>query len=509
MAATLRCLFRKAWFCSMKRIAVLLFLLAAFPAALLCQSRQENGNSEVKNQIDSKLEEYFEAIKYESIPVKSEECDFLIESCTDSLLRQEVGYKILSHYMSSKIMGDEDVAILVFRKWYENGLLKMPDESEFYSMKLLADLSRRSLIGCPAPKLEMETPDGSFCEFPGTTERYKVLFFYDTECPDCKIQTILLRNTFESEDFPVDFYAVYTGSMYSAWTEFIEKQFDIASSNLRVTHLWDAASVSDFPAKYGVISTPKMFLVDPRGIIVGRGLDALALTAMLMQIFTDTNLDYGSEKSEEFYDSVFSYPDEVSAEQVRGIADYIAVSTLEKKDTVMFRQMSGDLLYYLSERSGEGYNEGMSYLIDKYIMGRNDIWKSEDDSLKIIGVASIFADLFSKAKPGTKIADMSVEGTLLTRNRTRHGKFNLRKLGGSSNVILFYTESCPHCQAEKAALEAQQKSLGRSKVLLVNIDKCGCREELLENFDLSSTPLLVLTDKKAVILRRYFSMIEK
>ena len=175
----------------------------------------------------------------------------------------------------------------------------------------------------------------------------------------------------------------------------------------------------------------------------------------------------------------------------------------------MFRQMSGDLLYYLSERSGEGYNEGMSYLIDKYIMGRNDIWKSEDDSLKIIGVASIFADLFSKAKPGTKIADMSVEGTLLTRNRTRHGKFNLRKLGGSSNVILFYTESCPHCQAEKAALEAQQKSLGRSKVLLVNIDKCGCREELLENFDLSSTPLLVLTNKKAVILRRYFSMIEK
>ena len=62
----------------------------------------------------------------------------------------------------------------------------------------------------------------------------------------------------------------------------------------------------------------------------------------------------------------------------------------------MFRQMTGDLLYYLSAKRGEAFKEGMDYLIDNYILGRNDVWKSQDDSLKVTGMAMVMDDLLSK-----------------------------------------------------------------------------------------------------------------
>ena len=45
--------------------------------------------------LDSLLGEYYEAMIYEATPAKYQECDFLIESCKDSLVRQWVATRIL------------------------------------------------------------------------------------------------------------------------------------------------------------------------------------------------------------------------------------------------------------------------------------------------------------------------------------------------------------------------------------------------------------------------------
>lgn len=478
-------------------------LLSFITAVLLLPCFAQNA----VDGLSAKLDEYFEALKYESIDVRVQEMDFVIAACTDSLVRQTVAYKVYRHYADSRIMDDEDVAIRVFQKWYETGKVKMADETEYYAAKLLADLSKESLIGCQAPQLELEAMDGAFRIFPGDSKRYKVLFFYDTACANCKIQSILLRNVFEDEDYPVDFFAVYTGAGREAWTEFVDSQLKINTRHTQAFHLWDPASASGFPAKYGVVSTPKMFLVNPQGMIVGRGLDALALKAMLQQIFAERKLDYGSKEASEFYASVLGDEAQVSAEQVCSIVDYISKATLETADTVMFRQMSGDLLYYLSGKRGEAYKEGLKYLIDNNIHGRSDVWRTEDDSLKVIGMAEIYRDLLSKAAVGSRIANLDVHGTLLGGRRVKNGRFKLAKLPGKHNIILFYTSSCPNCKAEKAALEAMRKTLGKDRILLVNIDDSGAGEALFENFDLTTTPLLIMTDRRGLILRRYFSVL--
>ena len=136
----------------------------------------------------------------------------------------------------------------------------------------------------------------------------------------------------------------------------------------------------------------------------------------------------------------------------------------------MFRQMAGDYLYYLASRSGEGYKEGLKYHIEKNLSGQPSVWRSADDSLKVVGFSQIMLDLLSKAVPGSKISSVKVPGELYTLNKQKAVKVRLDKVGKKLNTIIFYTEGCNVCAAEKkAALEAITDK--NSAVLMVNMDK--------------------------------------
>jgi hypothetical protein len=187
--------------------------------------------------------------------------------------------------------------------------------------------------------------------------------------------------------------------------------------------------------------------------------------------------------------------------------------------------MAGDLLYYLSSRSGEGMKEGMNYLIDSYILSDNKVWKSQDDSLKVVGFAQIMDDLLDKAAPLTRISDLKVPGTLVTSKGEKQTSRKLGRIGGNRNIIIFYTEGCRICDAEKAAarrLVDAKADIGqtgsdsgrkhrKTRIFMVNVDEVlrtdpSLASRLFDSFDLSSLPFLVETDRKDVILRRYISL---
>ena len=54
-------------------------------------------DSTVRRALDGKLAEYFSAIEREGTDVQKGECDFLIGTCTDSLMRQHVALSIYDH----------------------------------------------------------------------------------------------------------------------------------------------------------------------------------------------------------------------------------------------------------------------------------------------------------------------------------------------------------------------------------------------------------------------------
>ena len=500
----------------MKRLII---IFAAFLATVFVSSAQQLDSAK-RVLLDEKLAEYTAAIERAGADVQKEECDFLIGSSTDPLVRQYVALRLYDHYMSSKVMGAEAVAIHIFDKWFLPGIVKMESDIDLMTARVYADFNRQSQIGMPAPELTMNTMEGEVVELfrqrhtVKDGQRHSVLFFYDTDCAKCKVESILLSHLLEDEDYPIDFYAIYTGDDFESWQKYVPERFDFHTSQMRVTHLWDPELDSDFQRKYGILQTPRMYLLGPDYVIKGRGLDTYALALMLNEIFAHPDLTYGNPQMEPFFDNLavvkFAEADGQPTEfGVKAAADYLAESQLHAGDTTMCRQLLGDFLYYLAPKTGQAMKEGTKYLIDEYILGRNDIWNTADDSLKVVGFAEILDDLLSKSVPGSRIADLKVPGEYLTKGKVQFKAKKLRKLKGELNIVIFHTNGCNICAAEIKAARANVSD--KKNVFLVNVDDIFASDpalasRLFDRFDLSTLPYIIITDKKGNILMRYVSL---
>lgn len=490
-------------------------------AVILClpfMVKAQDLDSLQQKALSDKLEEYFAAIEREGVQVQQQECDFLIDSAADSLVRQFIALKAYDHYLNSPVMGSEAVAVYIVDTWFIPGKVRMKNDVDLLNARVFADFNRQSLVGMQAPQLTLHSLAGEEVSLflkddaiRGQRDRFSILYFYDTDCSKCKIETILLRNILEDNDFPVNLIAVYAGDDRASWEEYASRQLSIESDEVMTVHLWDPELDSDFQRKYGVLQTPRIFLIRPDGTIMGRGLDVEALYLMLRNVFADVQLTYGSDESVQLFDGILASDNApVSADRVKELAGYISSSTLPKGDTLMFRQLSGDLLYYLATRSGEGVKEGLKHLIETNIYGQPEVWDSADDSLKVIGFADIMDDLLSKAEIGTPVPGFKVPAQKITCRGPRNGTFRLNRLKGSENIIVFFTEGCELCAAEKNAIRQIASDNRKVVALFVNVDEIlasapSLADELFDSFDLSSLPYIILTDRKGLVVRRYLS----
>lgn len=473
----------------------------------------------------------------------------------------------------SPVMGDEAVAIHLTDTWFAPGLIDMGGDDVLLEAKIFADFNRQSLLGMKAPPAKLETPDGEVVEIGGPSSRYRVLFFYDTDCAKCRLETVMLRSKLNSKNWLIDVYAVYTGVSAESWKEWRETKFTVRASQTRVIHLWDPEIKSDYQMKYGVLQTPRMFLVDRSGTIIGRGMDTGALDRLLGIVLSREDYEYGGSASAVLMDKLFmSYEDSArsvplserpSADRILSIAKTLEDRTLAQGDTIFFKHLEGDLLYWLTSRRDELSKEGALPFINEYILSRPGIWNTQDDTLKVVGLARMMKDLLSRTPVGSKLpkakdliskspsaesqsnttvwpdriqeqdevnnrnqaSDRSLEqvdvsdkahgdhtliqprndaNALFLRDWTR--KWNrLRRKGG---YIVFHTEGCPVCKAELSAAD----SLGL-RTMDVNVDEImvtnpALAKSLLDTFDLSSMPLILQVGRHGIILRRYLSFIQ-
>ncbi len=276
-----------------RRVVISCFFLIL--ACFVCDSAQVDSVS--ANRLGEMLERYYDAMLPMELSEKEGECDFLISSCKDSLVRQYVATSILKHYMDPPLMGEESVAIYLYEKWFESGIVKFADDSDAFFSEMFYTFNRQSLVDMPALPMDLYDMYGNIHSVP----RHGipcVLFFYEPTCSKCQLYIQRLPAVLNAVDYPLNFYAVNTGSDENAWHGFVEK-FNIGDGKVSVVHLWDPEIESNYQKKYGVTSTPKMFFIDEGGIILGRRLDVDALDQIL-NIYRDyyktTNqLSYGQE----------------------------------------------------------------------------------------------------------------------------------------------------------------------------------------------------------------------
>lgn len=524
-------------------------------------------------ELDKRLDKYFQILEPENVDVKSRECDLLIDSAKDSLLRQHIALKAYEHYLNSTLMGDEGVAVHLTDTWFASGRVSMGGEEVLFNARIFADFNRQSLLGKPASSFAMESFEGDSVLFGGRSDRYCVLLFYDTDCAKCKLELMRLRPLLDSRDWPVDLYAVYTGCDKESWGRWLSERMNINAPRTRIFNLWDPEIKSDYQMKYGVLQTPRMFLVDRSGTIIGRGMDTGALDRLLGIVLSREDYEYGGSASAVLMDKLFmSYEDSArsvplserpSADRILSIAKTLEDRTLAQGDTIFFKHLEGDLLYWLTSRRDELSKEGALPFINEYILSRPGIWNTQDDTLKVVGLARMMKDLLSRTPVGSKLpkakdlisksssaesqsnttvwpdriqeqdevnnrnqaSDRSLEQvdvsdkahgdhTLIQPRNDANALFlhdwtrkwnRLRRKGG---YIVFHTEGCPVCKAELSAAD----SLGL-RTLDVNVDEImvtnpALAKSLLDTFDLSSMPLILQVGRHGIILRRYLSFIQ-
>ena len=479
----------------------LLTALAALFVAFTLSAQDERFEA-----LGAKLEEYFAALAGDPIAVQNAECDFLIESCKDSLTRQFVALKIYDHYLNSKIMGDEGVAVHVVDTWFIPGKVAMHSDLDLLNAKVFAEFNRQAQLGDPAPAFTVQDETGETVTLPVKGE-YTVLYFYDTSCSTCRIETPRLVQFLRDTDFPLKAVAFNTGDDDEAWAHYRATSLDVPG----MIHVWDPEMESDYQRKYGVLQTPRMFLIAPDGTVVGRGLDTPALQMLVDKYSGKEGYVYGTREGTSLYEKVFAgYGDDLKPEDVLDVAAYVAERTYGEGDSESFKHMEGDLLYYLSSQTGETFKEGTKLFIDKYILGVPDVWNKDEDAAQVVSMAKMMKELLERTPVGSNVPDLKVHGTLLRkpclfRKGAKDGVFSLRK----ADYIVFYTSVCGRCEETLAA--ARTLADNKSKVLLVNLDTLTDThpEEatlLLDTFDLSGLPYVLQLGPSGVVQHRYLQL---
>lgn len=459
-------------------------------------------------ELRQKLDAYFTALAGEPADVQSAECDFLISSCQDSLVRQFVTLHIYDHYLRSKIMGDDAVAVHIVDQWLAPGMVQMHSDGDLMNAKVFAEFNRRSLIGAQAPVLQLKDPSGETVRMPSEGV-YSILFFYDTSCSTCRQETVRLKQLVASGTYPAEVFAVYVGDDAAAWSSYRE-------NFPGVTHLWDPQLDSDWQRQYGVLQTPRMLLVSPSGEILGRGLDTPALQILLDRSLSREEYVYGEASQMARLDQLFaSYGDSLSTEDVLEVADYLAARTFGEGDLDAFKQVTGDLLYYLSSHPTEAFRGAVQPFVERFIQVP-DVWTSPADTAQVLSLADMLTELGSRTPVGSALPDLTVHGVLRRRpclfvRGSKEGAFRLARFKGKPGYVVFYSQGCSSCKETLEAVEALVKGNRKARVLLVDMDALltdypAEATAVLDGFDLSSLPFVLETDKDGVVTRRYVDL---
>lgn len=229
--------------------------------------------------LDTLLSQFYLLLEPEPMEAKIAEMDSLIESCGDSLARQHIALGIFDHYSDSRLMGEEEVAIHIYDRWFADDIVPMKGDFDKLNAQIFADFNRQTLLGMQAPEITLKKACGGKATMP-RKGRSAIIYFHDTSCAKCKLTGKLLPQVLDSVDFKCNLYLVYCGENAKAWKEY-RRNFKIDNRNIKVIHLWDPESDSQYQRIYGVMSTPRMYMVEPGGTIIGRRLELDALKELL------------------------------------------------------------------------------------------------------------------------------------------------------------------------------------------------------------------------------------
>ncbi|MDR1583908.1 MAG: DUF5106 domain-containing protein [Prevotellaceae bacterium] len=198
----------------------------------------------------------------------------------DTTMAKFLTAHIFNHYIASKIMGMESVAIHIIDNYYLPGKVYTADKNFIEKITEYADKNRETLIGKQGKNLKMVTINGGAESLYDIDAPYTVVCFFEASCDHCRQEIPKVYKVVQNfKDKGLAGFCVYTQRDRNEWLKFV--------SDNQLTdwiNVWDPTYETDYRVAYSVYSVPQIYVLDKDKKIVGRGLESQSLNQLLTHL---------------------------------------------------------------------------------------------------------------------------------------------------------------------------------------------------------------------------------
>jgi peroxiredoxin len=177
----------------------------------------------------------------------------------------------LTRYVeNSKVMGMDEVFVYLVEKYYMKGDAFWLEPGDLQKYVDQAQKIAPNVVGNLAPEIIMQDINGKKTALSSINAKYTLLVFWAPGCGHCQQMIPKIDSAYRAslKAKGVKVYAVRTEDDPKQWQDFI-KEHHLEEW----TNVYDPEHHSDFRSKYNVYTTPVIYLLDEKKIIIGKRLD--------------------------------------------------------------------------------------------------------------------------------------------------------------------------------------------------------------------------------------------
>jgi thiol-disulfide isomerase/thioredoxin len=207
--------------------------------------------------------------------------DWLIEKTRPAkeLFKYTVYYCTYT-YETSKVMGYDAIFVHIVDKYYKTGQVWWINEEQ---KKKIIDRSNQltyTLLGKTAVNVAFNDTTGKLRTLQSVNAKYTLVIFWEPTCSHCKKEIPILKTYYDSlhkAGVSFEIYAIVADMDIAAWKAYI-KENKLKWVNVSAKTAQDLANSKFY---YDVYSTPTVYLLDEKKVIIGKRLDAEGLEGFL------------------------------------------------------------------------------------------------------------------------------------------------------------------------------------------------------------------------------------
>lgn len=184
----------------------------------------------------------------------------------------------MNRFENPKILMFENLYVSIFDQYFTPQPSWMDDYSH-YVLKWKIDVLRNNLLDAEAKEINLPDKDGNLHSMYSMNAKFKVLFFWDTECDVCTEAAIQLLGQYPKiTEHNAEIYAVYTEDETEIWENFITE------NNMTWINVHDPEHAGTFQTDYGTYRTPRIYILNSDNIIIAKEIEPENVAKLLDDI---------------------------------------------------------------------------------------------------------------------------------------------------------------------------------------------------------------------------------